>query len=117
MDRSHRWLASLIGLSFGALLSVTCAPPPPPGTDCRFNPHCGSGAIGAYCEHDGQCASGYCCESDHCDGGMCTQRCDADPECPPGMLCEHGTCFFACDHHDDCAPGQKCEHGHRVCEW
>lgn len=120
MHRSLGWLGSLLGLSLGALLSVTCGPPVPPGGDCRYNPHCvpvgGLGGLGAYCNHNADCGSGHCCEKNECDGGMCTYECKGDPDCPAGTLCEHGVCLYACAGEADCAPEQKCEH-RGVCEW
>lgn len=115
MPRSPGWLPTLLGLCLGALLSVTCGPPGPPGGDCRFDPHC-PGGVGAYCDNDGECGSGHCCDKKECDGGMCTFECDDDHECPQGLLCEHGVCFYACSTAADCASGQKCKHD-GVCEW
>ena len=115
MHRPLAWLRPLLGLTLGALLSVTCGPPGPPVGDCRYNPDCGGG-LGGFCDRDSECGSGYCCERKECDHGMCTFDCDSDPECPAGMLCQHDTCFFSCNNHGDCARGQKCKHG-RVCEW
>lgn len=109
------WQASLLGLALGALLSITCAPPGPPGGDCRFNPHC-AGGVGGFCDKDVECASGHCCTNKACDGGMCTFECDADSECPVGMLCDGGNCFYACDTAAECAAGQKCK-GDGVCRW
>jgi len=109
------WHAPLLGFLLGAALSVTCAPPGPPGGDCRFNPNC-PGGVGGFCDRDNECASGHCCDKKACDGGMCTYPCDSDPECPVGMLCDGGTCYFACDNVADCASGQHCK-GDGVCRW
>ncbi|MFZ6185394.1 hypothetical protein [Nannocystis pusilla] len=46
-------------------------------------------------------------------GPALSLECDADPECPPGLLCEHHRCFYGCNTAADCAPGQKCKH--RAC--
>ncbi|MCA9717360.1 MAG: hypothetical protein H6713_41640 [Myxococcales bacterium] len=101
-------------LLIGGLLGAACGDP---YTDCRFDPHCGSGGIGSFCNNDAECFNSECCESDNCGGGMCTFRCDHDVDCPAEMLCEHGTCFFICNSDLDCANGQSCEHGNTVCEW
>jgi hypothetical protein len=84
---------------------------------CRFDPGC-DGGMGALCDDDDDCESGFCCRDDgNCAGGMCTAPCDVDAHCPPEMLCEHHKCFFACDDDDECADGMSCEHDHTVCEW
>ena len=101
-------------IQIGGLLGAACGDP---YTDCRFDPHCGSGGIGSFCNNDAECFNSECCESDNCGGGMCTFRCDHDVDCPAEMLCEHGTCFFICNSDLDCANGQSCEHGNTVCEW
>lgn len=111
----NRWLASLLGLTLGALFSVTCGPPVPVGGDCRFDPNC-PGGIGGFCDNNGDCLSGHCCKKNECADGMCTTKCDKDPDCPVGMLCEGGTCYFACDTVADCAQGQECKKS-GVCQW
>lgn len=108
----HLLLAA--ALAIGGAIGAACGPQI---ADCRHNPHCGAGGLGAYCDNDNQCFDGYCCEKEQCDGGMCSLRCDNDGECPAGMLCEHNACFFTCDVDGHCAPGQECKHGNRVCEW
>ncbi len=117
MRTLRRSIVSLVGLALGfAVALAACGPPPAPGGACRYNPHCGSGAIGAYCGDNDACQTGYCCGKDECDGGMCTVACKSDPQCPAGMLCQHDACFYACVVDADCAAGQKCKHD-RVCEW
>lgn len=103
----------VFALVAGFAVGVACGPP---AGDCRVNPHCGGGGLGAYCDHDNQCFDGWCCDKKECDGGMCSLHCDHDDECPGGMLCQHNACFFGCDVNANCAPGQECRHG-RVCEW
>ena len=104
-------LLAAFALVGGAALGVACGPP-----DCRYDPNCGGGSIGAFCSNNAQCFDGYCCGKNECNGGMCTFQCDGDVECPAGMLCQHGACFFACANNADCLPDQKCKHD-RVCEW
>ncbi|MGB1017202.1 MAG: hypothetical protein ACPG4T_23900 [Nannocystaceae bacterium] len=104
------------------VIAGACGPAiPGPGgyadNPCRFDPRCGSGDIGAYCDGDRDCASGFCCDDKNCDGGMCSLSCGGDRDCPQDMLCEHGACFFVCDRDRDCAAGQSCEHGNTICEW
>lgn len=108
---------------FSAAVLLSCGPPlPGPGNyggieQCRFDPGC-AGGMGALCEVDAECKSGFCCDDGtNCAGGMCTAPCDVDLDCPTNMLCEHHVCFFACDSDADCADGMSCEHKNRVCEW
>lgn len=108
-------LRSLLGLTLGALLSVTCGPPGPPGGDCRFNPNCGGG-LGGLCDVDSQCASGHCCDKPSCAHGMCTFECKNDAGCPATMRCDGGTCYFGCNGVADCAVGQECTKK-GVCHW
>jgi len=107
---------AILGLVGGLALGAASCGPPPIG-DCRFDPNCGSGGIGAYCGRDSDCFDNHCCKKDECDGGMCSFECDNDGQCPRGMLCEHKTCFFVCGANGECGPGQECKHGGRVCEW
>lgn len=112
---SYRWLGSLLGLSLGALLSVTCGPPAPVTGNCRYDPHC-AGGLGAFCDKNADCFSGHCCGKDSCGGGMCTYKCDNDAQCPAGMLCDGGTCYFSCAGPTECANGQDCTK-QDVCHW
>ncbi|MCA9690331.1 MAG: hypothetical protein KC636_12025 [Myxococcales bacterium] len=100
-----------LSLAIGATSGLSCGP-----GDCRYDPAGCYGAIGAYCNRDAECDTGFCCERDECDDGMCTYACHDDRECPADMLCEHGVCFFSCFDDRDCAPGWDCKHGNRVCE-
>ena len=105
-----RTLAALTSL-FALLAVAGCAP-----AHCRYDPGCGGG-VGATCDNDSQCATGWCCDSGNCGGGMCTYSCRDDLDCPSDMLCEHDTCFFNCASDEDCAVGMSCEHGQTICEW
>ncbi|MEZ4383986.1 MAG: hypothetical protein R3A79_21820 [Nannocystaceae bacterium] len=103
-----------LSLLAGVALGVACGGP----RDCRYDPYCGGGGIGAFCDRNADCFDGYCCEKDQCSGGMCTFQCDNDGECPAGMACEHSACFFTCASDADCLPDQKCKHDNPgVCEW
>jgi hypothetical protein len=85
---------------------------------CRYHPASCAGGVGAFCDVDRDCISGFCCTKEsNCGGGMCTFACRGDRDCPPDMACEHDVCFFRCSSDRDCAVGQSCEHGHSVCEW
>lgn len=87
------------------------------GDDCRFDPLCPGGNVGASCEEDRNCAAGFCCDTGNCGGGMCTFPCDDDDDCPSDMSCAHDVCFFRCGSDRDCADGMSCEHGHTIREW
>ena len=100
-------LALLCGLALGS-----CGP-----RDCRNNPNCGGGGIGAFCAENNDCYNGYCCDKKECADGMCTFRCDGNNECPPGMACEHDACFYRCGGDSDCLPDQECKHDVGICEW
>lgn len=111
-------------LSVTPAVLLSCGAPPPTGSggeydeiaQCRFDPGC-NGGMGALCDGDTDCASGFCCTNGNCAGGMCTAPCDHDNDCPSNMLCEHKVCFFACDNNAECAEGMSCEHDNTVCEW
>lgn len=93
-------------------------PPVTDGSECRLDPMCDSGGVGAVCTADGDCAQGTCCTTGmNCGGGMCTIDCAKDDDCPADMACEHAVCFFRCAKDEDCADGQTCEHMGTICEW
>ena len=108
-------LAALASLALGVALGIACAPPIP-GGPCRGNPFCDTGDLGAYCDNDGDCRSGRCCENDDCDGGMCTVPCGKKQACPAGLTCHAGNCHFGCDIDLDCADGQRCKDD-KFCSW
>ncbi|MBL9107491.1 MAG: hypothetical protein JNL82_41780 [Myxococcales bacterium] len=99
-------------LLVGAILGISCGPPP---VNCHLDPYCNSGDLGAFCENDSECRDGYCCESKSCNDGMCSLPCDGSDECPGGFKCSGGSCFFACNNDSQCANGQDCDKG--ACKW
>ncbi len=121
MTKVRRMISSLGALKLGASALVgglaiggACGGPNP--GDCRGDPFCNNGGIGAFCDGNSECFDGYCCEKKGCNEGMCTYRCDNDSECPSNMGCEHDVCFFRCGGDGDCLNGQECKHD-GVCEW
>jgi hypothetical protein len=107
-----RALGFLATLVLGAVVGASCGPPP--GASCRFDPFCGQGDFGAFCEGGHQCKQAFCCETDECNEGMCSVPCKNDKDCPYGLECHGKVCYFSCGSEADCAEGQRCA---GFCRW
>lgn len=71
---------------------------------------CGA-ANGDACDHDDDCASGYCWEGGTpygYPGGYCSEPCWDDGECDFGGVCAYSYCYSPCDDRDDCRAGYAC---------
>ncbi len=105
----------VLSLLLGVGLGVACGPPP--GASCRANPFCDTGGLGAFCNNNGQCAQGGCCDNKDCgENGMCALTCNKDKDCPGDQTCHGGWCYFQCGFDEDCADGQRCKDDH-FCSW
>lgn len=84
---------------------------------CGTNESASSGgldpaAIGAACDTDADCGSGFFCRED-VPGGACTLACDGSDACPGETLCrtygDDAWCVPRCDDDTDCRNGWFCE--------
>jgi Tol biopolymer transport system component len=57
------------------------------------------------CQADDECPSGLLCRN-----GICEPECPAPPdECPPGTVCRTGACVPECDQNSDCPDDLVCQ--------
>jgi hypothetical protein len=73
----------------------------------------GSGAVGAPCARDADCAGGqlgFCYVEPYFKGGYCTLGCDTSNPCPGGSVCgTDGICYKTCSMPSDCrSDGYMC---------
>lgn len=89
--------------------SRSCSEQPcPHGYFCVGRGQLGQVCVVARCQTDGECPTGYSCDT---DDQICRHQdipCGSDADCPANIACNQGVCAADCHNDDDCAQGFRC---------